>query len=411
MNTPLLIKVRPSTQDITAATTTGTGVKLMDSCSEVVALLDISAIGDLTQATDTLDVYIDASHDGVVWFNVGRFLRITGVDSVYATGTLTSTGAITSGVHAESVLTVTGGGNQIADGYTVTIGSTVYTFKTTLTTGGSVAYEVLIGATDTIALANLRKAVNATGVAGTDYGTGTAVHPTVVASASNATTMSVKARTPGVAANTIATTKSGAEISWPDTTLGGGTGASNPGVAGETVTIGAKTYMWVDVLSETNGATAIVNQVLYGSSVTTAFANLKKAVNAEAGVGTNYSTGTTANATASVTATDATTVSVSAITIGPDGNAVVTTETMANGAFGAVTLTGGTYGAGVVARQALKWSSAILESSQPVSLIADISSSSGGIRQVGVGAYVRYRGVIAGSEPDFTYSVTLVAKK
>ena len=405
MNKPLTIPLRSTLQSTSAGTVTGSGVALQDSVSAMTVVLDMSAIGDLTQAADTLDVYVDASHDGgTTWFNIGRFLRITGVDSAYATGTLTSTGAITSGVHAESVLTA----NVIIDGNTATIGSTVYRFKTT----PAQAYDVNLGASDAAALDNLKLAINASGVGdGTDYYTGTLAHPSVVATTNTDSTQKFVARIPGVAANALATTATAVVLSWPDTTLGGGTGASNPGVAGETVTVGASTYMFVDVLSETNGAAAIANQVLYGTTVTTAFANLRKAINASGVAGTDYSTGTIANATANSTASDATTVTILADTIGPDGNSVVTTETMANGAFGAVTLTGGTFGPGVVARQSLTWTPAILESSQPVSLIADISSTSGGIRQVGFGSMVRYRGIIAGSTPDFTYSVIAVAKR
>ena len=548
MNKPLIIPLRASAQVAAAGTTTGGGVALMDNCSELVAVFDLSAIGQLTQAADTLDIYIDASHDGSVWFNIGRFLRITGVDSEYATGTLTSTGALTAGEHAQSELVSSGAcapaafatsvltsdATEVADGEVVVIGSAgnerTYRFKDT----PSQAYDVKRdGTTPGTTLANLKKAVNASGVGdGSDYFSGTLVHPTVIAGAINATTITFWARVIGTAANTEATTTTATHLSWADTTLGGGTGASNPGVAttsatytigsrtytavlqlaetlglaaivdhvlwetseavfldnvklatnagagagtkyatgtvvhadviattntdtvqtfvartigtapntlattetlgnyafpdttlgggagnstpgvaGETATIGATTYTWVVALTESYGLSAIVNQVLYGGSVTAAFANLRKAINASGVAGTDYSTGTVANATANSGASDATTVSVAADTIGPDGNSVVTTETMANGAFGAATLTGGTYGAGVVAKQALKWSPAILESSQPVNLASDLSSSSGGIRQVGFGAYVRYRGIVAGSTPDFTYSVTLVGKK
>lgn len=405
MEAPINIPFFPSAQVTVAGTTTGAGIKQLQAASFLTVVCDISAIGVLTQAADTLDVYIDASHDkGVTWFNIGRFLRITGVDSVSATGVLTSTGAITSGVHAQS--TLTSDATAPSDGETVTLGSTVYTFKTTLSVGPAVAFEVLIGGSAAAALGNLKKAINLSGVAGTDYGTGTTVHPTVVGFTLTGTTLLCVARVPGTAANTIATTETSAHLSFTGATLNAGT----TGVAGETVTIDVKTYMFVTALSETAGATAIVNQVLYGGSVTQAFANLKAAINAAAGAGTTYSTGTTINAGASSSASDATTVSLTAVTIGTPGNSVVTTETMANGAFGAATLTGGTYGAGVVARQSLTWTPSILESSQPVNIENDISSSSGGIRQVGFGDMLRYRSVVTGAEPDFTFSVIGVLK-
>lgn len=405
MNTPQIVALRTSAQSVAAATETATA-KLQRDCAEFTAVLDVSAIGLLTQAADTLDVYVDASHDGTVFFNVGRFLRITGVDSVAATGTLTSTGAITSGVQAQSVLTSTG--TAPADAASATIGTTVYVFKTTLT---GAAFEVLIGGSAANALANLKKAINLTGVAGTDYGVGTTAHPTVVGYTLTTTTLLVVARVTGTAANSTATTQAGtSHMTWEATTLGAGTGASVAGVVGETVTIGVQVYVFVSALSETAGAAPVPGEVLYGSTVTTAFAHLRSAVNASAGAGTNYATGTSANAGATSPASDATTVSLTAATIGTPGNSVATTETMANAAFGATTLTGGTFGPGVVARQALKWSPAILESSQPVNVESDISSTSGGIRQVGFGAWVRYRSIITGAEPDFTFSVVGVGK-
>lgn len=64
-----------------------------------------------------------------------------------------------------------------ASGETVTIASTVYTFRTALT---PVAYEVLRGSDTFGSLRNLCKAINGGGIAGTDYATGTAPHPTFV---------------------------------------------------------------------------------------------------------------------------------------------------------------------------------------------------------------------------------------
>jgi len=402
---PIIVPLKASSDVVAAGTTTGSGVELRQSVSGGTAVLDISAIGLLTQAADMLDVYVDASSDGVTFCNIGRFARITGVDSVYATGTLTSTGAITSGVHAQS--TLTSSGIAPIDGTTVTVGTTVYTFKDTLSVTPT-AFEVHTGGSAANSIANLKKAINLSGVAGTDYGTGTTAHPSVVGYTLGATTLVVVARVSGTAANTLATTSTSLTDTWEDTTLGGGTGASVVGVAGETVTIGSQVYRFVTALSETAGAAAVAGEVLYGSSVTTAFAHLVLAVNAGSGAGTNYATGTTANAGATATASDATTVSLQAVAIGTPGNAIATTETMANGAFGNTTLTGGTYGPGVVTRQALKWSDAILESSQPVTCEIDLSSTAGGIRQIGVGRMLRYRSIIAGTEPDFTFSVTFV---
>lgn len=261
------------------------------------------------------------------------------VDKTYtkATGTLTLIGAIVPGSHAESIVTA----NTIVDGSSITIGDTTYVFKTALSTEPTVPYEVLIGAGDAEALDNLKLAINGGTGEGTNYSYGTVAHPDVVATTNGSTTQKVVARVPGVAANDIATTSINATLAWEDTTLGGGTGDSNPGVDPETVTIGTKTYSFVDVLSETNGATAIANQVLFGATSAEALDNLKLAVNHGATEGTNYSTGTVAHTQVSATTNADDSQVFEALSSGSSYNSVATTTTIANGAFGETTLTGG----------------------------------------------------------------------
>lgn len=125
-------------------------------------------------------------------------------------------GTPVNAVAARGTLTVTAGGNQIADTNTVTIGTKVYTFKTVLTPAEG---EVLIGANDTAALLNLKNAINHTGTPDTDYSCA-AVHPTVTGISSSATTLIVAAKTAGTAGNIIPSTETGAELSWDDDTLG-----------------------------------------------------------------------------------------------------------------------------------------------------------------------------------------------
>jgi len=123
------------------------------------------------------------------------------------------------GAYASGTLTFSG---QPSDTNTVTIGGTTYTFKTTL---GAVAYQVHIGATLALTVANLQAAIADTGVEGTDYGTGTVEHTTVQNDYVNSTstTLVVTAKTAGVAGNSIATTESGSQTSWGNVTLTGGT--------------------------------------------------------------------------------------------------------------------------------------------------------------------------------------------
>lgn len=118
---------------------------------------------------------------------------------------------------ATSVLSAT---SAPLDGDTVTIDTKVYTFQTTLT---NVDGHVLIGASRQIALANLLHAINNSGgVSGTDYAASTTAHTTVDGVTSDATTLTIRAKTAGTAGNSIATTDSTIRLAWTGATLSGG---------------------------------------------------------------------------------------------------------------------------------------------------------------------------------------------
>lgn len=258
---------------------------------------------------------------------------------------LTSSGAMVAGTHPVSVFTSSG---VVVAGQTITIGTTVYTAVESFTSG-STAYAVLMGANAEAFLENLKLAINATGTCGVNYGDGTLVHPTVVAVASDATTLTVRGRVPGTSLNATATTETFTNGSWADTTLGGGTGASDAGVTtgAATVTIGDITYTVVDALSETYGATAIPYQVLKGASEATMLDNLKLAINGTGTAGTNYSTGTAAHPYVIATTNTDTVQKIISRTVGNTAataaiNALATTETMANTAWADTTFGGGT---------------------------------------------------------------------
>ena len=297
------------------------------------------------ETTTPIDIVLDTS-TGLVKISAiggGVLVRannnVSKTEAVKATATLTLTGVITPGSHAESVVTA----NTIADGNTLTIGTRTYRFKNTI----AQINDIAIGGSDATALDNLKHAINGTGTPGTNYFTGTTENTDVVATDNTDTTQKVVARTPGTASNTLATTSSGATLSWPDTTLGGGTGASNAGVAPETVTVNDETYSFVDVLSETNGADAIANQVLFGANSAEALDNLKKAVNGEATEGTNYSTGTAQPDDVLATTNTDTAQVFEAQSLGESGNDYPASDTIANGSFGVgiTTFTGGSEGA------------------------------------------------------------------
>lgn len=259
-----------------------------------------------------------------------------------ASGTLTSSGAMAPASHAVTVFT--SDGTAFVDGEKVTIDTQVYTFKTALSDVGGRPYEILIGANAAASLDNMKSAVNGTAGAGTTYGLNTPKHPKVVITTNTDTANTLRARIPGVDYNTIATTETCGHASFPDTTLGGGTGASDPGVttANATITIGTRTYTFVVELSESLGADAIPDQILHGAAAANALDNMKLAINESGVAGTNYSTGTYQNNDVLATTNSDTQQVVVARKVGTGGNSIATTETLENYAWGAATLASGT---------------------------------------------------------------------
>jgi hypothetical protein len=117
---------------------------------------------------------------------------------------------------------------NVANNDTVTIGTTVYTFKTTLTPAD---YEVLIGADSSASLTNLRNAINNSGgTPGTDYVVPNA-HPSVTASAIVGSVLPLVAITAGTTGNSIALAETSAQLSVGAATLLGGRDAQ--GMSGE----------------------------------------------------------------------------------------------------------------------------------------------------------------------------------
>ena len=134
-------------------------------------------------------------------------------------------------------------GTEVIDGKIVTIGNTIYTFKTNLSTDPAVPYEVFIGISAAAQMTNLTAAIMATSEAGTAYGTGTVAHPTVTAAIADADDIDLTAKTKGVAGNLIATTDDSDELSWgsEDGTLVDGIDGT-VGVANETCADGSYIY-------------------------------------------------------------------------------------------------------------------------------------------------------------------------
>jgi len=127
-------------------------------------------------------------------------------EAVQATGTITNTTP------------------TISDGDTVTVGATTYTFKSPFV---NAANNINAVGGDTTALANLVKAINASGVAGTDYGAGTVANASAGAVVvTPGVSVSVYALVGGTGGNSIALAATGTALTTSGATLAGGVAAA-----------------------------------------------------------------------------------------------------------------------------------------------------------------------------------------
>jgi hypothetical protein len=130
-----------------------------------------------------------------------------------------------AGENAASTLTVSA---NPGNGETVVIGGKTYTFQTTLT---NVDGNVQIGASADASLDNLKAAINLEAtVSPQQYAAAMTLHSTVRAVRGSATTLIVRAKTPGTGGNSIGVTETLANGSWsasnsPQTLSGGGVDA------------------------------------------------------------------------------------------------------------------------------------------------------------------------------------------
>jgi len=346
---------------VTIATEAATGtvsdpqrVALNDEFTAIKA--EIDRVGSKTNynggqvfRTDTLNVFLsDSSSNSNSLIGVATGV-LSSIDlglggAVAATGTLSQkagsaavaasdvfTGtAFTASVAASTTLTVTGANPQIVANDALTVGGKTYTFKAVVAS----ANDVLVGASDTASLLNLKAAINAAaGGAGTAYGIGTVANVNVNAGTATATTLVVTANINGIGngtntGNSVASTvgTGGGHLAFTGATLAGGT-------AGSTVTVGGQTYTFVAVL----GATATANEVI-SSSQATGLANLTAAVNGAGG--SNYSSNTVRNANVTAaTLVAGTSLTFTANVAGAGGNFISGTATA--GTFASLNFTGG----------------------------------------------------------------------
>lgn len=151
--------------------------------------------------------------------------RVFGLDTVAASN---ATGKLTIAA------------SNAGDGNTFSLDSVTYTFKTALTASGATPYEVLIGAANSNAAANLVSAINLAGTIGTDYGTGTLIHPTCAATSSGGV-VTITATDAGTSGNSIPMVKVGTYLTLTAATLGSGAGTT-AGVAGVALATGVTPF-------------------------------------------------------------------------------------------------------------------------------------------------------------------------
>lgn len=109
-----------------------------------------------------------------------------------------------------------------SDGDTITVDSKAYTFQTTLT---DVDGNIQLGADAAASFLNLKKALDLSGVAGTDYATSMTAHSSVKADTPETDRVRFYARASGTAANSkaVSETFSSDANEWDGSTLAGGT--------------------------------------------------------------------------------------------------------------------------------------------------------------------------------------------
>ena len=215
-----------------------------------------------TLATTTLTSSGTANSDGdTITLGSTVYTYKTALTEVVATNTLTSSNV------------------QVTDGDTVTINAITYTFRATIAKPNDVH---LVTNADT-SLTNLVSAITAAGTIGTDYGNGTVAHPDVTAGAVNTHATVITALKPGVFGNNFSIVALAATLS----------------VTGFNFTLG------VD---------PIVNQILIGSTSdgSAGLTNTKATLIGTTNAGVTFSTGTVKHPLVTPTTINGTTLVVNA---------------------------------------------------------------------------------------------------
>jgi len=171
----------------------------------------------------------------------------------------------------KATATITSSGTTVANNDTITIDGVTYTWKTALTPA---AGEVLIGASAATNLSNLAAAIGQWGTSGTNYGAGTTLQTNVQVTALTTTVLTLTALKGGTGGNSIAISKSAANITLSGATLAGGSGTDTTASLGWTApftTANGAAYraaaglrMYVQVLDNASGTGLSRDALTYG---------------------------------------------------------------------------------------------------------------------------------------------------
>lgn len=221
-----------------------------------------------------------------------------GAGSVYGTGTTKNTSVVATDntdTTQKVVARVPGtAGNSIAvsetsnhlswggstlgggvDAETVSINGRAYSFVTVLSEingADAIADQVLFGSDSSVALDNLKLAVNAEGTAGSSYSTGTIKNADVLATTNESNAQTFEALVSGSAGNAITTTTTIVNGSFGGATLSGGSDATAAEfIAAIVTTINAITGNIVTAENETGGVMKVTAAVAgaAGNSIVT----------------------------------------------------------------------------------------------------------------------------------------------
>lgn len=201
--------------------------------------------------------------------------------------------ALGAGVAASAVLT--NDETAPSDGDTVTIGTTVYRFKDSPDTANDIGIS-----TAAVSMTRLFKAINGTGIEGSDYFAGTST-PDVAVTAVNTSdfVVTVTADSVGFAGNLFAKAESSAHLDWD-----GETGYFTGGIDAQAA-----------------------NDVYRGGGTSACIDNLVIAINTGASEGV-VGTGTVAHTLVMATKVDTQNINIEAETVGADGNLISLAESL-----------------------------------------------------------------------------------